>query len=128
MLPSIALVHGVEMVRDGGSLAALFQGSNGSEYVLFFPLRRKRLATGVVERLGYEPARVIERRAGTEIQISWQHALTLIRQIRQMTHEPRRLEWLDRLEAVAQTEGALPGGVEKFLHPAKVSRAAESEP
>ena len=32
MLSSIGLVLSVEMIRDGGSLAAVFQGSNGHKY------------------------------------------------------------------------------------------------
>lgn len=60
MLPSIVVVNSVEMIRDGGSLAASFQGKNGSEYWLFFRLLHRTLPTGILERLGYAKPVVVE--------------------------------------------------------------------
>jgi hypothetical protein len=119
MLPSISLVLGVEMVRDGGSLAAIFEGSNGAEYSLFFPLRHQLLPSGVFERLGYGQPIVIERRASIQIEVSWQHALILIHQVRPLIREPRQIKWLNAMEATAKAEGVLPDEIERFLPPVK---------
>lgn len=115
MLPSIGLVNSVEMIRDGGSLAASFQGSNGAQYWLFFPLRHRRLPSGVFERLGYAQPVVIERLTNIEIEISWEHSLVLINQIRPLIQKPRDAKWLNAMESAAKAEGALPGEVERFL-------------
>ena len=115
MLPSISLVLSVEMVRDGGSLAAVFQGSNGAVYWLFFPLRHQRLASGIFERLGYENPQVVERLTGVAVEISWQHAIVLLNQIRPLVPEHYDLQWLEAMSVTASTEGALPPGVERFL-------------
>ena len=115
MLPPISLVLGVEMVRDGGSLAAIFQGSNGAEYSLCFPLLHQRLSSGVLERLGYGKPIVTERQASIEIEVSWEHALILINQVRPLLREPREVHWLNVMEASAKAEGALPDEVERFL-------------
>jgi hypothetical protein len=115
MLPSIALVLGVEMIRDGGSLAAVFQGANGAEYSLYFPLRHRTLPSGVFERLGYAKPLVIERQAAIEVEVSWPHATALINQIRPLVLEPRHLGWLDAMASTAAAEGVLPHNVERFL-------------
>src|SRR5262245_21700002 len=115
MLPSIGLVMSVEMIRDGGSLAAVFQGSNGSEYWLFFPLRHRTLPSGVFERLGYAEPVVIERQTNTEIKISWQRAIVFIQQIRPLIRESGHEKWLEVMEEVAKAKGALPGEVERVL-------------
>lgn len=66
MIPSIALVYSVEMIRDGGALAAIFQGANGSEYWLFFRLRHRTLTSGMFERLGYERPLALERQTNNK--------------------------------------------------------------
>jgi hypothetical protein len=118
MLPTIALVNSVEMIRDGGSLAASFQGANGAEYWLFFQLRQQDLPSGQIERLGYEKPIVIERQSGIQSEVTWQHAVTLISQIRPLLCATSDEEWLEAMESVAQQEGALPSKVERFFGPA----------
>jgi hypothetical protein len=78
MLPPIAVVNSVEMIRDGGSLAADFHGANGSNYWLLYRLISRTLPSRMIERLGYAMPVVVERQVGTEIEISWDHALILI--------------------------------------------------
>jgi hypothetical protein len=77
MLPSIALAHGIEMLRDGGSLCASFQGANGSYYWLLLPV--------VLEGnkvIAYEQPVIVERPfAAKPIQISWAHAKIILQQV-----------------------------------------------
>ena len=115
MLPSIALVVSVEMIRDGGSLAASFQGINGSEYWLLFKLRSRDLPSGEVERVEYEKPVVTERRMGTGIEISWEHAKILLNQMRPLLREETDLRWLEAMCASAESNGQLPPGVERIL-------------
>jgi hypothetical protein len=115
MLPSIALVSGVEMIRDGGSLAAVFQGPNGGEYWLFFKVRIRELPSGEAERLGYEKPVVFERYVGNESEISWQHAKVLLNQMRPMLREESHHRWLEAMYASAEAYGLLPPGVEPIL-------------
>ena len=115
MLPSIALVSSVEMIRDGGSLAAIFQGENGSEYWLFFKVSIRELPSGEAERLGYEKPVVFERQVGNETEISWQHAKILLNQMRPMLREESHRRWLEAMYASANTDGQLPPSVERIL-------------
>ena len=107
MLPSIALVDAVEMIRDGGSLAAVFHGSNGSEYWLLFEINLKTLPSGEWQRTNYLNPVVVERQAGTAIEVSWQHAKVLLNQIRSFLHEKMHHEMLAIMMSVAEAEGEI---------------------
>jgi hypothetical protein len=111
MLPSIALLLSVEMIRDGGSLAAIFQGSNGSQYWLFFKVNQRPLPSGEIERTGYLKPVVIDRLTRTGIEISWQHANILLNQMRPLVREDRDREWLEIMAATVSGQGELPAGV-----------------
>lgn len=113
MLPSISLVRSVEMIRDGGSLAAVFQGSNGSEYWLFFEIKLNALPSGKAERWGYSDPVVVDRVTGTSMPFSWQHALVLLRQISALSLEATDRKWLVAMETVAQNLGKLPPEVDR---------------
>lgn len=113
MLPSIALLSSVEMIRDGGSLSAIFQGANGSEYWLLFKVRLRELPTGEVERLGYEEPIVIERLTGITTEMSWQHASILLGQIRPLLREEAHRKWFEAMYESTQANGQLPSGVER---------------
>jgi hypothetical protein len=115
MLPPIASVNSVEMIRDGGSLAASFQGANGSEYWLFLQLEVGELPTGESERLGYATPVVVERAIGQEVEISWDHAKVLLNQMRPMLRKDADQKWLETMYASVEGNGALPPGVERFL-------------
>ena len=115
MLPSIALVDSIEMIRDGGSLAAIFQGENGSEYWLLFKVSMRALPSGETERLRYERPVIVERQVGSEIEISWQHAKILLNQMRPMLHEESHRQWLEAMYASAETAGQLPPGVKRVM-------------
>ena len=78
MLPSIALVYSVEMIRDGGSLAAIFQGSDAAKYWLFI-----KIDNGTNwERTHYLQPIVYERPHGPPVGLSWQHAKVFLNQMR----------------------------------------------
>jgi hypothetical protein len=119
MLPSIGLVLSVEMIRDGGSLAAVFQGSNGSKYWLFFEHDSRELPSGGLERLGYKSPVVVERQVGLPISVSWAQATTMLHQMRPLVPNPSSLKWLDAMEAVAESQGKLLTGVERVLESLK---------
>ena len=121
MLASIALVLSVEMIRDGGSLAAVFQGADGAVYSLFLPLRHRTLPSGVFERLGYDKPLVVEQNAGIEMEISWSRAAVLINQIRPLIRTSEDHRWLNAIDLVVESEGALPSEVERFLAPLKLA-------
>ena len=108
MLPPVALVHSVEMIRDGGSLAAVFQGANGSQYWLLFPIEIHDLPSGEWERLGYMSPVVVDRQSGCHIDVSWQHAIVLIHQIEALTTEQSSIKWLNVMESTAAACGRLP--------------------
>jgi len=115
MIPSIGSLLSVEMIRDGGSLAAVFQGKDASNYWLFFPLRQKKLASGQIERLGYNTPQIVDRLTGTSIDISWVHALMLVNQMEPLLRETSDRKWLDAMRITAQEQGALPPGIARYL-------------
>lgn len=79
MLPSVGLAESTEVLRDGGSLCASFQGINGSRYWLVLPIRHGAHKSG--QSLGYENPIAVERPfAPEEMQVSWTHAEALLRQ------------------------------------------------
>lgn len=115
MLPSVVLVLSVEMIRDGGSLAATFQGSNGSEYWLFFEIRFHELPSGERERLGHNDPVVFVRQVGVPSGISWRHAENLLHQLRPLVRDDSSLKWLEVMEATAAANGHLPTGIDRFM-------------
>jgi len=115
MLPSIALVRSVEMIRDGGSLAAVFQGSNGSEYWLLFEVKLNTLPSGQTERLGYSDPVVVDRLTGTAMPVPWRHAIALLHQMTPLLFEARDRKWLRAMETTAENLGQLPPEVSRML-------------
>ena len=115
MLPSIALVHSVEMIRDGGSLGAAFQGSNGSEYWLFLKLKVRELPSGERERIGYEEPVIVDKLISSSIKVSWQQAGVILNQMRPMLRDESSRSWLETMYESVQTNGQLPSGVERIL-------------
>ena len=115
MLPSIAIVLSVEMVRDGGSLAAVFQGSNGSEYWLFFEIDYQVLPSRGWERLGYKDPVVFERQTGIKTALSWQHAKIFLNQMSPLLRADRDAKWLKLMQETAETQGQLPSAIERIF-------------
>jgi len=115
MLPAISIVDSVEMIRDGGSLAAAFRSPDGSEYWLFYKVRLKELPTGETERLGYASPVIVDRMTGSEIELSWQHAKIFLHQMRPLLRGHSGQEWFDLMEATADASGQLPSGMGRFF-------------
>jgi len=64
MIPAISHVLSVEMIRDGGSLAADFCGADGCEYRLFFPIDLSMNTVGLPEQRGYLAPIILDRLYG----------------------------------------------------------------
>ncbi len=112
MIPPIGLILGVEMIRDGGSLAVAFQGTDSCEYWLFLPVRLNRLASGEVERLGYEAPVIVDRLLGQELPMSWQHAQAFLSQVRPWLEHERQIHWFGIISEAVRLRGKLPDGVD----------------
>ena len=120
MLPPISTVVDIELVRDGGSLAATVIGANGATYRLHFQLISSCSDDGQYIRHGYERPVIFESfrfhfgegRVACEslntVEISWQHALVFLHQLRGYVRHDRNFTWLEAMEEVAETEGLLP--------------------
>lgn len=111
MIPPVGLVHSVEMIRDGGSLAAVFQGTDGCEYWVCLPVRQHRLPSGEWERTGYKDPAVVDRLAQRQLPISWQQAQVFLSQVRPLLHAERDFRWFQILSEAVQLQGALPAAV-----------------
>jgi len=115
MLPLIVIVDSVEMIRDGGSLAAIFHGGDSCEYWLFFEIRMSNSNPNVAERLGYAEPRVVNRHTNSAVEITWEHAAVMLRQIEELAHRGHDRQWLQKMQAVAGSSGALPDDVGRFM-------------
>ena len=117
MLPSFAALNSVEMLRDGGSLCASFQGSDSCEYWLLLRIRLATVGLDMTERLGYEAPVLVDRTTQLETQLTWEHANALLGQALRIqlgkNYEPA-FEYISR--AIA-SHGALPVGLERMLGP-----------
>ena len=129
MLPPIAAVAGVEMIRDGGSLQADFVGTNGSSYCLHFKLISKDGSAGELVRVGYEHPVVYERfefregnrvywQAINQVDVSWAHAKVLLHQFRDLLKSEEDSTWLSAMEEFANTDGQVPRNMPYVLHSA----------
>jgi len=117
MFPRIAIVDSVEMMRDGGSLAAIFHASDSCEYWLFFEILMRDLDGRTVERMGYAAPKIVNRHTHLDVLISWAQASTLLRQIDTMLcrNRGRDLNWLRTMQGVAASNGALPADMTKVM-------------
>jgi len=122
MLPSIGMLLSVEMIRDGGSLAATFQGSDGCEYWLFVQVRLNKLSSGEHERVGYEGPVVLDRLAGRQISVTWQQARVLLAQMRPLLQDDRDRKWFEIIREALLAEGALPSDVNRNFDKAKTQK------
>jgi hypothetical protein len=127
MLPELDAIECIEMLRDGGSLNASFVGTTGKQYWLLFSLKSELAPGGRFVRLGYERPVVFERvetrHDATSVEwqsvdlvtLLWAEADALLMQMRRLVHAESDAKWLDAMEQVARTEGALPPSIERVL-------------
>lgn len=108
MLPSVGLVLSVEMIRDGGSLAATFQGTDGCEYLLFLPIRRNKKGPGVAFGPGYDEPLIIDQLVQREIPINWHQAEMLLSQIRPLLERESDQKWFAFMSEVVRLRGTYP--------------------
>jgi hypothetical protein len=113
MIPSINVVLSVEMIRDGGSLAATFLGSDGCEYWVFLPVRINKLASGEWQRTGYEEPVILDRLTQRNIPITWQHAQIFLAQMLPLLRNESDLKWHAIMTEALSSKGALPSGVDR---------------
>ncbi len=126
MLPPICAIVSIEMIRDGGSLQAMFVGTNGAKYCLYFQLISQEGASGELVRLGYEKPIVFERfqfrkqnqhewQAINQVEVSWTHANMLLHQLRACPHGDEDSKWLATMQKVADTLGEIPDDMPRTL-------------
>jgi hypothetical protein len=125
MLPAVCRLDFVEMIRDGGSLAAAFENECGARYVLFIPIHLFKDGDSW-RRLGYHPPVLIDcdpkkRLANTEfvhyselsgpkVPVSWTEARVAVDAITRLADglDSRRRHWLNQMTHVVATAGQLP--------------------
>lgn len=125
MFPSVCRLDKVEMIRDGGSLAAAFENECGARYILFIPIRLVK-DDDRWRRLGYDPLILIDcdpkkRPADTErvryselcgpkVPVSWTEARVMVHAIARLADglDSFGRHWLSQMTYVATTEGQLP--------------------
>jgi hypothetical protein len=112
MLPPVTHVSSVEMIRDGGSLAAIFGGGDGSQYWLFFPVLRQYVGPDHSKISGWHLPEIRERSTGLKSQLSWQHAKTFIAQLKAHVDEERQIALLNAMSDVANAEGSITPSIE----------------
>ena len=69
------------MLRDGGSLCATFVGANSCEYALIVRIELASRGSPDFESRYSAPVVVEGPIAATSIQVSWEHAAILLRQV-----------------------------------------------
>jgi hypothetical protein len=116
MLPLVTHVFSVEMIRDGGSLAAIYRGDNSAEYWLFFPVRTEPVDSDHTRIAGWELPEIRERGTGLKSGLSWDQAKTFIGRLKPHVHDPREIAILDAMGDIATAGGSIPPSV-KAVYP-----------
>ena len=125
MFQSVCRLDAVEMIRDGGSLAATFENGCGARYILFIPIHavkdgdRRR-------RLDYHPPVVIDcdpkkrpantdsvrysELCGPKVPVSWTEARVMVDAITRFADvlDSFGRHWLSQMTYVVANEGQLP--------------------
>lgn len=107
MLPAIVLAHSVELLRDGGSLGASFQGANGMRYRLQLPIivggdGCRKYDQPVVYEAPYASYGVFA------VELSWDHARVILRQVEAQLPEGADRSWLGPMYNAIRLEGRRP--------------------
>jgi len=112
VLPPVTHVFSVEMIRDGGSLAAIYGGGNSAEYWLFFPVRTESVDSDHTRIAGWDLPEIHERGTGMKSELSWDHAKTFIGQLKSHVHDPREAALLDAMSDIATAGGSITSSVQ----------------
>ena len=128
MLPPVTRVFSVEMIRDGGSLAATYGSGNGAEYCLFFPVRIEAVDSDHTRISGWESPELLERGTGLKTQLSWDHAKTFIGQLKPQVHDPREAALLDAMRDIAAASGSITSSVQAIYPSVGAARRAFYSP
>lgn len=138
MLPTISNVQSIEMIRDGGSLAAKFDTADGATYILLLKIRMEigddPTITGEYEEttvasLGYDQPVLIDcdpakRPPDTDAMVhsassgpcqllSWSEARSIFEGIERVVGAlaENPLKWLHMMGFTIQNDGCLPPGI-----------------
>ena len=83
------------MLRDGGSLCASFNGADSCEYWLLVPIQKASFDPADFENRRYADPVIVDRPfAATPIQVSWEHAAIMLRQIIAMLPADAPRAWI----------------------------------
>ncbi len=126
MLPSIKKLDNIELIRDGGSLAATFETDDNGRYILFFKiddenLSSHKLKSGASYRapvvIDTDPKKratdtdkiVYSELSGPAILISWDQARDILSVFRSLSLDLTSLQaqWLEKMSAAAANDGRL---------------------
>lgn len=126
MIPTVRNVIWVEMIRDGGSLAAKFDDENANQFILATEIHIVDRGPLLKERLGYHQPVLIDcdpkkrppntdriwysETCGPSIPVSWTDARTVVAAIAGLAHglSPLRANWLQQMVYVIANDGRLP--------------------
>ena len=104
MLPAIAHALSIEMLRDGGSLCASFQGTDGSQYWLLLPVVIAGPGTSAAAHYGL-PVIVERPFAPEELQVSWEHARLLLQPIEDLLPPNANRAWVQPMYDCIRAKG-----------------------
>ena len=120
MPPAVLAVERIEMIRDGGSLWAMYAASDGFSYTLGLPIKMQdRERTGY--RLPFRGRRIPVERDGVRVgnrhegvtELSWSEAKALLESMRNLVdqRDAFQCEHFEQMLYVAEHDGSLPPGI-----------------
>jgi hypothetical protein len=132
-VPSVISVENVEMIRDGGSLAATYNSEGAGRHILFTKIRIAQGDSLTSERLCYEQPILIDcdpakrpldtdrihysKLSGPAVSVTWEEARVLVAGFSRLADGLNEFGMmrLRRLEHVVSTDGGLPPNIERYL-------------
>jgi hypothetical protein len=136
-LPTICRALDVEMMRDGGSLAATFEDESGHRHILFTQIKLVGRDPLTIERVGYDlpvlidcdPAerppdtdqRQYSELSGPKTLLTWDQARVFMGLAKDISEglDQSRQQWLDYMDYVVTNDGDMPPSMEIIM---RVSR------
>ena len=104
---AVAQVSSVEMIRDGGSLAAVWEDVAGQKHWLFFPVRIAEVDPDHDRIAGWSDPECHNRSAGTREQIGWAKARLLIDTLRAHLDDEADRQKLNAMDDIAAQGGQI---------------------